>query len=305
MCLYLAAALIAAIGGIARAECPPGYPENLPCPVSPVETVPQEHQDRVARLTRLGEGAQSFEFHTTMIGQGEHGLAQYPIDLPVLRVVADRDVFFDTASDSVRPEAEPLLDIIAESLMREPPDVSLFVAGHTDSRGQPDSNLDLGLRRAQAVAAALVRRGIYQANVYRVSFGELVPLSTNDTATGRARNRRVEFLFGAQPQALVKLLERQEIELCAQKIDDKMDDNCRIPITFDAQKVVVSPEHADEIASINRETKALMLEDRANPADIERKRQQIAVRRDRIPVILDRTRIEITLSPQRDAASKE
>jgi hypothetical protein len=243
MCLYLAAALTAAIAGTARAECPPGYPENLPCPVSPVETVPQEHQDRVARLTRLGEGAQSFEFHTTMIGQGEHG--------------------------------------------------------------QPDSNLDLGLRRAQAVAAALVRRGIYQANVYRVSFGELVPLSTNDTAAGRARNRRVEFLFGAQPQALVKLLERQEIELCAQKIDDKMDENCRIPITFDAQKVAVSPEYADEIASINRETKALMLEDRANPADIERKRQQIAVRRDRIPVVLDRARIEITLSPQRDAASKE
>lgn len=299
LALSLAAALTAAGAGAALADCPPGYPANLPCPVSPAETVPQEHQDRVARLMRLGEGTQSFEFHTTAIGQEEHGLADYPVDLPVLRVVADRDVFFDTGSDRVRPEAEPLLDIIADSLMREPPDVTLFVAGHTDSRGDPDYNLDLGLRRAQAVAAALVRRGIYQAEVYRVSFGELVPLADNDTVLGRARNRRVEFLFGAQPQALVKLLERQEIQLCAQKVDDRMDDKCRIPISFDAQKVEVSTEHQAEIASIKRETEALKLDTSTSRADIERKREEIALRRERIPVVLDRTRIKITLTPDR------
>lgn len=177
--------------------------------------------------------------------------------------------------------------------------MTLFVAGHTGSRGDPDYNLELGLRRAQAVATALVRRGIYQAEVYRVSFGELVPLADNDTARGRARNRRVEFLFGARPQALVKLLERQEIQLCAQKVDDRMDDNCRIPISFDAQKVEVSAEHQAEIASINRETEALKLDSRTSRADMARKREDIALRRERIPVILDRTRIKITLTPNR------
>lgn len=281
----------------AQGVCPPGYPEGLPCPVGPAETVPQEHQDRVDRLKRLAAGTHSFEFHTTLIGAEEHGLADYPVDIPVLRVVANQDVFFDTGSDVIRSEANAMIDIIADSLMREPPDVSLFVAGHTDDRGDEEYNRRLGERRAQAVAAALVRRGIYQASVYRVSFGELVPMASNETANGRARNRRVEFLFSAQPQVVVKHLEKQEIALCAQKIDDRMDDKCRIPIQFNASRVEVPSDATLRVLELNEQELAINNDRSLTQIEREAQRKVIQLERERIPIVMERERIEIVLDP--------
>ena len=149
------------------AACMPGYPANLPCPQQPYQTVKLEYQDRLSRLRRLTDAARQPHFYTEWITPSEHGLPTYPVSIPVLRVVFDQRTFFDVDSAVVRPEAYAVLDTIAEDLKREPPDVSLFVAGHTDSTGAEDYNFNLGLRRANAVAAALVRRGIYQASVYR------------------------------------------------------------------------------------------------------------------------------------------
>lgn len=289
--------LLGLCGGMAHAECPPGYPEGLPCPISPAESVPLEHGDRVERLKRLSQGQAGFEFHTTMIDQAEHGMADYPIEIPVLRVVADHDLFFDSASDDIRNEAEPILDIMAESLRREPPDVSLFVAGHTDSHGDEGYNQELGLRRAQAVAAALVRRGIYQATVYRVSFGEAVPIASNQTAAGRARNRRVEFLFGAQPKAVVNFLERQKISLCVERIDDRMNDDCRIPISFGAQKLQIDPSHVSQVQKLEAEARELELNPPSDPIKLEERRQMLRLERERIPVVISTERIAITITP--------
>lgn len=295
--LFAIAILLGLGAGMARAECPPGYPEGLPCPISPAESVPLEHGDRVERLKRLSQGQAGFEFHTTMIGQAEHGMPDYPVDIPVLRVVADQDLFFDSASDDIRREAEPMLDIIAESLRREPPDVSLFVAGHTDSRGDEDYNQELGLRRAHAVAAALVRRGIYQATVYRVSFGEAVPIDSNQTSQGRARNRRVEFLFGAQPKAVVNFLERQKIQLCVERNDDRMDDDCRIPISFGAERIIVDPRYDAKVARLDEQERKLVMNPPSDPIELEARREMLRIERERIPVVISTERIAITITP--------
>jgi OmpA-OmpF porin, OOP family len=277
-------------------ECirPPGYPEGLPCPLEPYETVMQEHQDRVARLKRLAAGYLNFEFSTTMLKPEEHGLADFPVEIPVLRVVADADVFFDTGSTEIRPEAIPIIYIIAESLMREPPDVSMFVAGHTDSRGSDDFNMELGTRRAEAVAAALVRRGIYQGSVYRVSFGEFTPIASNDTNAGRARNRRVEFLFAAKGEAIVDVLERQKVTLCASHISDQSG-SCREVLTFFSERVQVAPGQEKKVIELKTKRELILDDPNRTRIQAEKELQKLEAETDKIKLDFNRTRVVIKL----------
>jgi outer membrane protein OmpA-like peptidoglycan-associated protein len=101
-------------------------------------------------------------------------------------------IYFDFASDRLKPESTPVLDEIA-GVLKDNPDWKLTVNGHTDNVGGDAYNLDLSKRRAAAVKQALVTR--YQVAPDRLStdgFGATRPVDTNDTLAGRARNRRVE-----------------------------------------------------------------------------------------------------------------
>jgi OOP family OmpA-OmpF porin len=187
--------------------------------LEPWQTVLLEHADRKNRLDRLShlEGVEPPETSEYYIPPFEHGLASYPTDIPVLRVVFRDGVLFDFNSDEVKPEAAELLNVIAKSLRLEPPDVAVFVAGHTDAIGSVNYNLDLGLRRAKSVARALAQIGVNKAQLFAVSFGKAVPIAPNDTDEGRARNRRVEFLFAARAEAVAAWLVRQPAMSCSDR----------------------------------------------------------------------------------------
>lgn len=101
-------------------------------------------------------------------------------------------IYFDFASDRLKPESTPVLQEIA-GVLKDNPDWKLTVSGHTDSIGGDASNLDLSTRRAAAVKQALVTQ--YHVAPDRLTtdgFGASRPVDTNDTLAGRARNRRVE-----------------------------------------------------------------------------------------------------------------
>lgn len=297
MTLAIAAGVLSLYANVAFAEnCvrPPGFPESLPCPSQPHETVMQEHEDRINRLKRLGEGYVDFKFSTTIIKPDEHGLAGFPVDIPVLRVVADADVFFDTDRSKIRPEALAIIYTIVESLQREPPDVSLFVAGHTDSRGSAEYNLNLGTQRAEAVAVALAKRGLYQTSVYRVSFGEYMPLASNDTRQGRARNRRVEFLFAAKSKAIVEVLERQEVQLCAEHIDDAPG-TCRRELSFSPRRVMLAPGQEQAVLDAEADRKRVINDPKLKPLEVKEMLKEIEVETDRREIMITDTRIEIRL----------
>jgi outer membrane protein OmpA-like peptidoglycan-associated protein len=68
----------------------------------------------------------------------------------------------------------------------------LRIEGHTDNVGKDASNAALSLRRAEAVRAALIVRGVAPARLVAKGYGAASPLANNDTADGRARNRRIE-----------------------------------------------------------------------------------------------------------------
>lgn len=124
----------------------------------------------------------------------------YPTDgelearLASMKQVDVYGIYFDVASDRIREESEPVLREIADALAHNP-DWTLRIDGHTDSVGGEAYNLDLSRRRSEAVRTALVERhAIAAGRLTTRGLGASLPKDTNETAEGRARNRRVELL---------------------------------------------------------------------------------------------------------------
>ncbi|MBL0213438.1 MAG: OmpA family protein [Myxococcales bacterium] len=102
-------------------------------------------------------------------------------------------VYFALNKALIQPRSFPLLDDVARVLSTHPEITKIRVEGHTDSQGDDISNKKLSQRRAAAVMAYLIKKGIAPDRLEAQGFGEDVPKATNATKEGRATNRRVEF----------------------------------------------------------------------------------------------------------------
>lgn len=102
-----------------------------------------------------------------------------------------RDLQFGSASSLLGSGAQGRLAPLAAFLAKQP-GTRIQIAGHTDSQGSDASNMDLSTRRAQSVGAYLTSTGVNANRIISVGKGESAPTATNDTAAGRAINRRVE-----------------------------------------------------------------------------------------------------------------
>jgi len=117
---------------------------------------------------------------------------QAPVVAPTAtKVVLNADTFFDFDKSTIKPEGRQVLDQVAQqasSINLE----TLIATGHTDSIGTEAYNLKLSQRRANAVKAYLVQKGIDPNRIYVEGKGESQPIASNKTREGRAKNRRVE-----------------------------------------------------------------------------------------------------------------
>lgn len=104
------------------------------------------------------------------------------------------DVLFDTNEATLKPGAYQTIERVAEVLKAEP-DRHVTIEGHTDSRGSEEYNQQLSQRRAAAVETALLERGVSRDQIVSVGKGETFPVASNDNASGRQQNRRVELIF--------------------------------------------------------------------------------------------------------------
>lgn len=100
-------------------------------------------------------------------------------------------ITFDTDKTNIKPEFNYALDQVASTFNKYPQSY-IDVVGHTDSQGSDAYNQGLSERRAASVSNALANRGVNAARLAQFGMGETQPVATNDTAEGRAANRRVE-----------------------------------------------------------------------------------------------------------------
>ncbi|MBN1129924.1 MAG: OmpA family protein [Chitinispirillaceae bacterium] len=128
-----------------------------------------------------------------------------------------RDINFKTASAELLPASHAALDFIV-GFLKQYQDLRYEIQGHTDSRGEDDYNLLLSAARAATVRAYLLNKGIPDANLIAIGYGEGRPIADNKTAKGRAKNRRVEFRF-IETQQDYQTLKAQE-EVFRQQIRD-------------------------------------------------------------------------------------
>ena len=103
-------------------------------------------------------------------------------------------IFFDTGKSNIKPESAQAIAEIAK-LLKSDPGLKIHVVGHTDNVGGIESNIKLSQGRAEAVVQELVKNnGIASARLRAYGCGQFAPVASNDTDTGRAKNRRVELV---------------------------------------------------------------------------------------------------------------
>jgi len=131
-------------------------------------------------------------------GPAENDGCPVSVDEPVVEIESERlslkdSIQFDTARDTIKPQSFPILDQIAKLLSEHPELKKIQVEGHTDNVGAAAYNKDLSERRAASVVRYLIQKGIARGRLNAAGFGFERPVTSNATALGRAKNRRVEF----------------------------------------------------------------------------------------------------------------
>jgi len=155
-------------------------------------------QSRKAQAEIAGKQAEIIgtqeEMQVELVGT-QIGVLQTQLALTKLYERTERlpGVTFQSNSAELKYEAKPILDVIADRLVKE--NERLEIAGHTSSTGSAEHNLTLSQARAEAVLDYLVSRGVPAGNLTAKGYGMDQPIADNDTQEGRNANKRVEIRY--------------------------------------------------------------------------------------------------------------
>lgn len=116
-----------------------------------------------------------------------------------LKLEVPGDFSFDTGRADIKPNMRPILDRFASTL-NENKATEVRVVGHTDSTGSDAVNDPLSVNRASSTRNYLASRGVASTRISIDGRGARDPIASNETADGRARNRRVEIFVGEPKQ---------------------------------------------------------------------------------------------------------
>jgi outer membrane protein OmpA-like peptidoglycan-associated protein len=163
--------------------CPnnPGPIENRGCPIVDVDTDGDGIVDRLDKCP-------------TEPGPAPDGCPKKYTLVQVLkdRIAIKQQVHFASAKYRILPDSYVLLDQVVQ-VLNDYPKMRISVQGHTDAVGPEAGNMRLSQRRAEAVRAYLVEKGIAADRLEAIGYGPTKPIASNKTAKGRALNRRTEF----------------------------------------------------------------------------------------------------------------
>lgn len=120
-------------------------------------------------------------------------------------VSMSQNLLFPSGSDQVDPKGITALKSLAGVLSVQQ-DIEILVEGHTDTDGSADLNWDLSVSRASSVVKILTREGVPPEKVSAAGRAFYLPLSSNDTAEGKARNRRVEIILAPKLEKILQMI---------------------------------------------------------------------------------------------------
>ncbi len=136
---------------------------------------------------------QQQDFNQALASERQRGLEIQRQQDGSIRLEIPAEISFDVDRAEVKPAFYSSLDKVA-GILREYPQTTVDIIGHTDNTGSEAYNLDLSHRRAQSVAGYLSTRGVDYGRLRTDGRGESQPRADNSTASGRALNRRVEMI---------------------------------------------------------------------------------------------------------------
>jgi outer membrane protein OmpA-like peptidoglycan-associated protein len=113
-----------------------------------------------------------------------------------IKITFDSGILFDVNKAALQPVAQSNLDRLAVILQKYE-DTDILIEGHTDSQGTEEHNLTLSRARAQSVANHLSGAAVAVTRFSIMGYGEAQPIAENESAAGRAQNRRVELAIMA------------------------------------------------------------------------------------------------------------
>lgn len=178
----------------------------------------------------------------------------------VSAILASQSIEFRPGSAEISPESRGVLAAIAD-VLRTCPGAQFEVAGHTDSQGREETNLELSRERAEAVRAALEEQDLPLVVFRARGYGAKFPVEDNATEAGRRRNRRIELtLFKDAPKMEVKGSQSDKLppSACADLVAQLLEQEA---IEFDVGASEISPgsqhviaELADALSQCNEST---------------------------------------------------
>ncbi len=182
--------------------------EELPSKQSKTEVIGKEghviivNPEKTYRLTIEKENyifhseKARFDIETEELHPIEYEIFLNPIPVELVQdtlpPVALRNIEFESGKATLLPSSYSELNTLIK-LMMEHPEMHVLLNGHTDNVGNTEDNVILSRQRAESVQQYLMQQGISMDKISIQAFGESRPIQSNDTAIGRAANRRIEF----------------------------------------------------------------------------------------------------------------
>jgi peptidoglycan-associated lipoprotein len=193
--LLVAVAVVAGVSACRRTPPPP---------VSPSPTVNQDSIDAAERARReaaeRAEAARRDSINRANAAR-EDSLRRAREGMDAIRSALTAPIYFDYDSDAIGDAGRSTLDQKL-AILQSNSGVRLRIAGHADERGSDEYNLALGQRRAAAAKRYLTQRGIPEARIDIISYGEERPAASGSDESAWAQNRRDEFEITAGGDAL-------------------------------------------------------------------------------------------------------
>ncbi|HMM54941.1 MAG TPA: flagellar motor protein MotD [Candidatus Desulfobacillus sp.] len=200
-----------AMAGALAPAAAPVLPQARPRPVEPPANAREEARKQKTREQMRDMAREILRALNPLVREGKVAVSE---GLKGVTVEINASVLFPLGEAKLQPAAEKVLRAVAEVIAAA--EFPVIVEGHTDptpiATAQFPSNWELSGARASSVVRLFIDAGVAAGRLTATGYGEQRPVASNDTAEGRARNRRVAILIEAQNPDTVKELDLSKAE---------------------------------------------------------------------------------------------